>query len=85
MGIVTLTHLGRVGTGQTKRSQGGPRYGYLHAPLGQAFGDIHAPFNCIHCGETKVMETDFYKLFEARSGRPWDRPESQTNGSPLAA
>jgi len=85
MRIVTPTHLARVGTGQTKRSQGGLDMTTCMHHWRQAFGDIHAPFNCIHCGETKVMETDFYELFEARSGRPWDRPESQTNGSPLAA
>jgi|ETN07SMinimDraft_1059922.scaffolds.fasta_scaffold707434_1 hypothetical protein len=31
------------------------------------------------------METDFYKLFEARTGRPWDRPEGQSAGSIIAA
>lgn len=39
----------------------------------RAFGDIHASFSYIHRGETKVMETDLYKLFETRIGRPWDR------------
>ena len=41
----------------------------------QPIGDVHAPFVCKHCGESKVMETDFYKLYEARTGKPWDRPE----------
>ena len=47
----------------------------------QTLGDIHAPLSCIRCGEAKVMETDFYKLFEARTGRPWDRSNEQSAGS----
>lgn len=30
------------------------------------------------------METDFYKLFEARTGRPWDRSNEQSAGSIIA-
>lgn len=59
----------------------------------QEVGDVHAPFECVNCGEVKVLETDFYKLFEARTGRPWarneERPASATaeikSVGPLAA
>ncbi len=52
----------------------------------QEVGDIHAPFECKNCGEVKVIETDFYKLFEARNGRPWDRQETHsTKGTAIAA
>ena len=37
----------------------------------QEAGDVEAPFRCINCGDVKAMETDFYKLFESRKGRPW--------------
>lgn len=47
----------------------------------QEAGDIHAPFVCKRCGEAKVMETDFYRLYEARFGRPWDRTEPSTRGT----
>ena len=46
----------------------------------QEAGNLHAPFVCKRCGEEKVMETDFYKLYEAHYGRPFDRNES---GAPL--
>jgi len=45
---------------------------YTHY-LRQTFGDIDAPFSCFRCGETEVIETDFYTLNEAFTGRPWDR------------
>ena len=51
----------------------------------QEIGDIHAPFQCIHCGESKVIETDFYRLFEARTGRPFDRVEGATAAGSAAA
>ena len=50
----------------------------------QEAGDIHAPFTCIRCGEVKELETDFYKLYEARTGRPWARNEDRGSSSPVA-
>ena len=44
----------------------------------QNVGGIHAPFTCINCGDVKELETDFYKLFEARTGKPWARSEDRT-------
>jgi hypothetical protein len=41
----------------------------------QDAGDLRAPFVCKRCGEVKVMETDFYKLYEAHYGRPFERSE----------
>ena len=42
----------------------------------QEIGDIRAPFVCKRCGEAKVMETDFYKLYESHYGKPFERNET---------
>lgn len=43
-------------------------------------GGIRAPFVCKRCGAEKVMETDFYALYEAHYGKPFDKNES---GQPI--
>ena len=43
----------------------------------QDAGDEQAPFTCTNCGEVKELETDFYKLVEARKGRPWPRTQDR--------
>jgi hypothetical protein len=44
---------------------------------------MHAPFTCILCGESKVMETDFYKMFDERGGRTWDKLDDRRQDQPL--
>jgi hypothetical protein len=44
---------------------------------------MHAPFTSIHCGESKVMETDFYKIFDERGGRTWDKLDGNRQDQPL--
>jgi len=51
----------------------------------QEAGAIHSPFVCKHCGESKEMETDFYKLYEATRGKPFDRNEDVREEQPLVA
>lgn len=41
----------------------------------QEDGNLHAPFVCKRCGAVKQMETDFYRLYEARYGKPWSKAE----------
>ena len=50
----------------------------------QEVGNLRAPFECIRCGEVRVMETDFYRLYEARRGKPWDRFDDGRQDRPLA-
>ena len=50
----------------------------------QETGNLKAPFVCIHCGESRVMETDFYALFEARHGAPFNKLEDVHQDRPLA-
>jgi hypothetical protein len=47
----------------------------------QEAGALHSPFVCKHCGESKGMETDFYKLYE----KPFDRNEDALEEQALIA